>query len=262
MAVSGGNGVEVAPPLTAPAPGPRDRHRVFEHMFEHLDCTPVRVRASTVSGHPEEPQVSATGVPTSTNAWQPERVHEDADLPAPEDPDDVVEAAGATFLGCRLTSAVLVDAGLTRTTWRGGTLTGVRFVGGRMARSSWHEVTLDDCALAGCELYGTVLRGVTLRGCVLDAVNLRGATLQDVAFENCVLRDLDLGSATLTGLRFPACRVERLDLTNATLTEVDLRGAELDMARGLDRLAGAVVDAGQLMTLAPAMAAHLGLEVR
>jgi hypothetical protein len=48
----------------------------------------------------------------------------------------------------------------------------------------------------------------------------------------------------------------------ATLTEVDLRGAEVDIARGFDRLAGAVVDVGQLMTLAPALAAHLGLDVR
>ena len=97
---------------------------------------------------------------------------------------------------------------------------------------------------------------------MLDAVNLRGATLQDVAFESCALRDLDLGSATLTRLRLPACHVERLDLTNATLADVDLRGAELDISRGIDRLSGAVVDTGQLMTLAPTMAAHLGLEVR
>ena len=196
-----------------------------------------------------------------TAEWRPEAFHEGADLGALEVPDGGVSAAGATFLDCRLSSAVLADADLARTSWRGGALAGVRFVAGRLTRSSWRDTVLDDCALAGCELYGAVLRGVTIRRGALDAVNLRGATLQDVLVEDTVLRDVDLGGATLTRVRFPGCRIERLDLTKATLAEVDLRGAEVDIARGFDRLAGTVVDVGQLMALAPALAAHLGLEV-
>ena len=44
--------------------------------------------------------------------------------------------------------------------------------------------------------------------------------------------------------------------------QVDLRGARVSIARGWDRLRGVVIDHGQLMELAPALAAQLGLEVR
>jgi uncharacterized protein YjbI with pentapeptide repeats len=103
---------------------------------------------------------------------------------------------------------------------------------------------------------------VRFTGGLLDVVNLRGAVLEDVVFEDCRLREVDLGGARLTRVSFPGCRLERLDLTKATLSAVDLRGAELDVARGLDRLGGAILDIGQVLDLAPALAAQLGIDVR
>jgi len=93
-------------------------------------------------------------------------------------------------------------------------------------------------------------------------LNLRGAVLTDVVFDGVVLRDVDLGAAKLTRVRFPGCRFERLDLTKAVLSGVDLRGATLDITRGVDRLGGAILDVGQLLDLAPALAGHLGIDVR
>jgi hypothetical protein len=43
---------------------------------------------------------------------------------------------------------------------------------------------------------------------------------------------------------------------------VELRGARIGISRGWDRLRGVVIDHGQLMELAPELAAQLGLEVR
>ncbi len=97
---------------------------------------------------------------------------------------------------------------------------------------------------------------------MLDAVNLRGAVLEDVTFEDCVLRDVDLGGARLSRVRFAGCRIERLDLSSATLSRVDLRGAQFTLARGYDRLGGAILDIGQVLELAPALAAQLGIDVR
>jgi uncharacterized protein YjbI with pentapeptide repeats len=97
---------------------------------------------------------------------------------------------------------------------------------------------------------------------MLDAVNLRGATLQDVTFEECVLRDVDLGGAKVVGVSFAGCRIERLDLSKAALTQVDLRGATFTLARGYDRLGGAILDIGQVLELAPALATQLGIDVR
>jgi uncharacterized protein YjbI with pentapeptide repeats len=192
--------------------------------------------------------------------WEPEGLYETERYVGFTARD--VLAAGARFVDCTVASVTLEGADLARTAWRGTRLQAVRLVSAGLARSQWQDAEFDGCALAGCEWYGATLRGVTLRDCALDSVNLRGATLSDVGFEGCVLRDLDLGGARLTAVRFPQCRIERLDLTQATLDGVDLRGAVVGIARGFDRLGGAIVDPGQLIDLAPALAAHIGLHVR
>jgi hypothetical protein len=53
-----------------------------------------------------------------------------------------------------------------------------------------------------------------------------------------------------------------VDFGAVTLRDVDLRrAASLEIARGVDRLAGAVIGTGQLFDLAPVLAAQLGLRV-
>jgi uncharacterized protein YjbI with pentapeptide repeats len=173
-----------------------------------------------------------------------------------------VSAPGARFLDCRLASSVISGGDLEGSTWRGGGLSRVRFVGTHLARSVWHGVELDNCALSGVELFGASWRRLVIRSGMLQGVNLRQSRLEDVVFEDCVLRDVDFGAATLERVRFPGCRIERADLTAMTARRVDLRGAEITIARGLDRLRGVVIDHAQLMDLAPAMAVQLGLEVR
>jgi uncharacterized protein YjbI with pentapeptide repeats len=175
---------------------------------------------------------------------------------------DEVDAEDAAFVDCAFTGLTVAGGRWERSAWRSCELAGVRFAGVRLARSRWLDVRLDGCALSGSELLGAQLRKVRFSGGVLDVVNLRGASLEDVTFEDCRLREVDLGGARLTGVTFPGCRIERLDLTKATLARVDLRRAELDVARGLDRLGGAILEVGQVLDLAPALAAQLGIDVR
>jgi uncharacterized protein YjbI with pentapeptide repeats len=171
-------------------------------------------------------------------------------------------APGARFLDCRLSSSSISGGDLEGSTWRGGGLSGVRFVGTTLVRSLWQGIELEDCALSGVELFGAQLRKVVVRGGILQGVNLRQTRLQDVLFEDCVLRDVDFGAATLERVRFPGCRIEQVDLSAVKARGVDLRGARITIQRGMDRLRGMVIDHGQLMDLAPALAAELGLEVR
>jgi uncharacterized protein YjbI with pentapeptide repeats len=173
-----------------------------------------------------------------------------------------VSASGARFLDCRLTSSVINGGDLEGSTWRGGGLTGVRFVGTHLARSVWHGVELENCALSGVELFDARWSRLTVCGGMLHGVNLRQARLEDVVFEDCVLRDVDFGAAMLERVRFPGCRIEQVDLTAMTAHRVDLRGAQITIARGLDRLQGVMIDHVQLIDLAPAMAVQLGLVVR
>ncbi len=192
--------------------------------------------------------------------WGPEDVIEGETFSGFDGPGPA--AVGVRLLDCELRGGTVTGGDLSRSTWRRSSLSGLRLVGVGLARSAWTEVELDGCALSGCELFGAHLRRIRLRDCRIDAVNLRGAQLREVVFEDCQVRELDLGSARLEDVRWPGCRIERLDLTQASLNRVDLRGAEFGLSRGYERLRGAVIDLGQLFDLAPALASHLGLDVR
>ncbi|MDX2827268.1 pentapeptide repeat-containing protein, partial [Streptomyces ipomoeae] len=52
------------------------------------------------------------------------------------------------------------------------------------------------------------------------------------------------------------------DLRGVTLRDVDLReAAVVEIARGVERLSGAVISAAQLMDLAPVLAGEMGIRV-
>ncbi len=112
------------------------------------------------------------------------------------------------------------------------------------------------------QLHGAVLERVVVRGGKIDYLNLREARLKDVVFEGCVLAEPDFGGAHLVRVEFRDCVLKRADFSGARMDSVDLRAvAELDIARGVDRLAGAVISPVQLMELAPAFAAQIGVRV-
>lgn len=101
-----------------------------------------------------------------------------------------------------------------------------------------------------------------VRGGKIDYLNLRKARLKDVVFEGCVLSEPDFGDAHLVRVEFRDCVLKRAEFSGARMESVDLRAvAELDIARGVDRLAGAVISPLQLMELAPAFAAQIGVRV-
>ncbi|MBY8888620.1 pentapeptide repeat-containing protein [Streptomyces sp. PTM05] len=172
------------------------------------------------------------------------------------------DAAGSGFLECAVTDCVLEEGSLRGARLGDVWLRGTRFVGTSLADSSWLDSTATSCVLAGVEAHGASLRRVVFRRCKFDSVNLRGSTSREVVFEECVLRDVDLGGASLTDVSFPGSSLERLHLAKARLTRVDLRGATtLDLADGHEALRGAVISPTQMMDLAPALAAALGIRV-
>ncbi|MFD7920625.1 pentapeptide repeat-containing protein [Streptomyces sp. NPDC059740] len=169
---------------------------------------------------------------------------------------------GARFLDCALRRCALDETELTRARFVDSVLEGVRGVGTDLSEATLRDVEVVDARLGGARAWGAVLERVVVRGGKLDFLNLRGARLRDVAFEDCVLQEVDLMDAVLERVSFDRCTLERADLTGARLTDVDLRGASrLEVTRGIDRLAGAVIRTDQLMELAPAFAAQLGVLV-
>ncbi|WP_107473225.1 pentapeptide repeat-containing protein [Streptomyces sp. NRRL S-813] len=172
------------------------------------------------------------------------------------------DGAGARFMDCALRGCALDDTSLRHARLLDSVLTGVRGVGTDLAESTLRDVELADARLGGTQLHGAVLERVWIRGGKIDYLNLRKAKLRDVVFEGCVLVEPDFAGARLERVEFLDCALKGVDLSAVTLTDVDLRGAApLEIAAGVDRLAGAVISTGQLLDLAPVLAAELGLRV-
>ncbi|MFJ8633852.1 pentapeptide repeat-containing protein [Streptomyces sp. NPDC093568] len=169
---------------------------------------------------------------------------------------------GARFMDCALKGCVLDETGFHHARILDCVLTAPRGVGTDLAESTLRDVEVIDARLGGVQLHGAVLERVVFRGGKIDYLNMRKARLRDVVFEGCVLVEPDFGGARLERVEFTDCAVKGVDLTGATLADVDLRGAaELEIARGVDRLAGAVVSTAQLLDLAPVLAAQWGIRV-
>ncbi|MFH9979882.1 pentapeptide repeat-containing protein [Streptomyces sp. NPDC017179] len=172
------------------------------------------------------------------------------------------DGAGARFLDCALGGCALDDTSLRHARFLDSVLTGLRGVGTDLAEATLRDVEVVDARLGGVQCHGAVLERVWIRGGKIDYLNLRRARLRDVVFEGCVLVEPDFGGARLERVEFADCVVKGVDFSAATLSDVDLRGASsLEIARGLDRLAGAVISTGQLLDLAPVLAAELGIRV-
>lgn len=172
------------------------------------------------------------------------------------------DGGGARFMDCALTGCALDETRLQHARVLDSVLTGIRGVGTDLAESTFRDVELIDARLGGVQLHGAVLERVVVRGGKIDYLNLRTAKLKDVVFEGCVLVEPDFAGARLERVEFVDCVLKEADLTSAVLKDVDLRGAaELGIARGVDRLAGAVISSVQLMDLAPVLAVEMGIRV-
>ncbi|MFF0485893.1 pentapeptide repeat-containing protein [Streptomyces sp. NPDC004435] len=169
---------------------------------------------------------------------------------------------GARFLDCAVRECVLDEARLTGAGFLDSRLEAVRGVGTDLARARLRDAEVVDARFGGTQLHGSAWERVLVRGGKWDYPNLRAATLRDVVFEGCVLVEPDFGGAVLERVSFVDCELTGVDVSGAKLVDVDLRGVRrLEIARGVESLAGAVISSAQLLDLAPVFAARLGVRV-
>lgn len=172
-----------------------------------------------------------------------------------------VRLEGLAVLESLVDDAVLDGAMLAHSRWSGSRWERVSAVGADGASSQWSDVEVADARLSALRLPDARLDRVLLQRCRLDGAVLRGAELGDVVLDGCDLRGADLTGARLRRTSFAGCDLTGADLAGARCEDVDLRGAVLDDLRGADGLRGCAVDPVQLVSLAPALAQHLGLRV-
>jgi uncharacterized protein YjbI with pentapeptide repeats len=149
--------------------------------------------------------------------------------------------AGAGFVHCTFSS---IEADVAR--WRGINARKVTFGSSRMTGIQLNEAELCDVEFADTRL---------------DLANFRLAKLERVTFRDCSLTEADFGDAELAWVRFERCRLGAASFRGASCRSTDLRGSSLEGLDGAGGLAGATIDAVQLMELAPALARHVGLRV-
>ncbi len=169
---------------------------------------------------------------------------------------------GARFLDCLVRECALDGARLTGARFLDSRLESVRGVGADLSGAQLRDAEVVEARFGGTQLHGSAWQGVLVRGGKWDYPNLRAATLRDVVFEGCVLVEPDFGGAVLERVAFVDCELVGVDFAGARLTDVDLRGVRrLEIARGVESLAGAVISPAQLLDLAPVLAARLGVRV-
>ena len=170
-------------------------------------------------------------------------------------------AEGHSFLECSLVGGTLDEAHLEGSRWSESEWQRVAGVGLSLVEASLVETTMEGCRLAAVSAWGSTWRDVTVRGGKVDFLNLRGARLKDVAFVDCVVVELDLQEATVEGLSFEGCTLVSPTFGRGRYAALDLSGATLRSPVGLAALRGATMSRAQVIDLADALAAELGIAV-
>ena len=224
----------------------------------------VRTMARQEATGPLPPRLNRLRLGTLT-LGDPSLLDGDDDLDEVEFRDLRVEEL--TWTGRRRFGASLLT-GLVAQEWSapgasvvGSIVEGTEVVALSAPESGWWNVEVSQSRIGSAELYDSSWRSVSFSHCKLGYLNLRGAKLTDVAFTDCTIEDLDLMRATASRVSFTGSRIDRLELSNAHLTDVDLRGARLADVGNLEGLKGATITLDQLLDLAPAMAARLGIHL-
>lgn len=184
---------------------------------------------------------------------------------------DGLSIAHADLTDLRLDSVRWVESELTEATMRNTRLPGGRFVDVRLDRldapdlvasgSKWRDCEILSSRLGSISLYDASIDSLRIARSKIGFLNLRNSVVNDVVIEDCPMEELDLSEATLTRATFRGCAIDTLTIRNATLRHVDFRDARLGLVEPVLNLRGAVVDAGQVVDIAPMLAAGLGIVV-
>ena len=171
-------------------------------------------------------------------------------------------ATSASFMACRIERCRLDDLDLSHARITDTLLADNDATVLGAAESTWRDVLLTGGRIGALTASSATWAGVRLRGVKLDFLDLSGARVSHVVFEDCVIGELELAEADLRSLRFPGSSIGMLSSTGARLTDVDLSDASLRTIGSVTGLRGATLSAGQLVDLAPLLAAEAGIRIR
>ncbi len=161
----------------------------------------------------------------------------------------------------------LVNLRLTGATLDRARISDVRFADCELSGTTLDEATLTRVEFRNCRMSGFVasrarLRDVRFVECRLDTASFRMAVTERIAFEDCDLVDADFYDAKLAdGATFVRSDLTRASIDRASLAGARFGGSTLAELRGAPSLAGAAIDMSQLVPVALAVFASLGIVV-
>jgi uncharacterized protein YjbI with pentapeptide repeats len=124
------------------------------------------------------------------------------------------------------------------------------------------RVEVETSRLTGAVLIEPRLVDVVFRDCPVDLASFRFGRLNRVRFERCRLNEADFQGVTAEACSFIDCNMAGVELSQANFAGSAFRGCNLSGVRGLESLKGAQMAWEDVLELASAFAASLGIQIR
>ena len=161
-----------------------------------------------------------------------------------------------------LTEVDLRSAKLDGLDLEDGWLKGCNFANLRSQRCTFDRVVIEASRLTGATLVEPRLMDVLFRDSPIDLSSFRFGRLTRVRFEGCRLIEADFQGVVAKRCTFIDCDLTGAQLSQGNFNGSAFRGCTLAGVNGLEALKGAQMAWEDVMELATALAASLGIEVR
>jgi uncharacterized protein YjbI with pentapeptide repeats len=180
---------------------------------------------------------------------------------------DGADLSGISVAQTRLLECALVDCTADALDLPGVTAVEV-YVGGLHAQTfsckdgEWRDATWAEVRVGAVVADGCAFADVTVRDSRIDLLSLRGTRVRRLTARNCRIDVLDLSMATVEELTVHGGTVGEVLTEDSRMTRVDLSDTALGAVGHPGSLRGLVLTRAQIDDIAPALASHLGIELK
>lgn len=173
-----------------------------------------------------------------------------------------IEAEKVEFKQFVLTEVGLSGAKLDRLDLEDGSIIGCDLANLRAQSASLERVVIEASRLTGAVLVEPRLIDVVFREAPLELASFRYGRLDRVRFDACRLAEADFQGVTARACTFIDCDLTGAQLSQGNFAGSAFRGCQLAGVHGLEALKGAQMAWEDVMELATALAASLGIDIR
>jgi uncharacterized protein YjbI with pentapeptide repeats len=189
-----------------------------------------------------------------------EAVHEGLRLEGSQLAD--IEAEKVELKQFLLAEVALSGARLDRLDLEDGWIKACDLANLRSQTCSLERVVIEASRLTGAVLVEPRLTDVVFREAPLELASFRFGRFNRVRFERCRLVEADFQGVAAKACTFVECDLAGAQFSQANFAGSAFRGCQLQAVRGLEALKGAHMAWEDVLELATALAASLGIEIR